>query len=155
MKNLLLAIGLLLTVFNGFAQEADIDPKFASYMIETERRTVFMQNMNLNDSTSKIFWVIYDEFESELKVIREAGIANLKKYADDYEKMTDEQADEIMKVSLKNEAKRAAIRKKYYAKVSKALGAKVGIRFMQLDTIINMVLKLSIYDELPLVGDGN
>ena len=155
MKKVLVLVAFALTVVSGFAQENDLDPKFASYMIETERRTVFVQNMNLNEADAKVFWAIYDAFELELKPVRESGVANLKAYGEQYENMTDEQADAIMKVSLANEAKRNKIRKKYYSKVSKALGAKVAARFLQLDIVVAMILKLSIYDELPLVGDLN
>lgn len=155
MKKVFVLIAFALTVVGGFAQESDLDPKFAAYMIETERRTVFVQNMNLNEADAKVFWVIYDQFEMELKVVREAGIQNLNNYGEQYEKMTDEQASEIMKSMLANEAKRNSIRKKYNKKITKALGGKVASRFMQLDSIVSMVLKLSIYDELPLVGDMN
>lgn len=155
MKKVLVSLAFALTVIGGFAQESDLDPKFASYMIETERRTVFVQNMNLNEADAKVFWVLYDAFEAELKPLRESGIANLKAYGEQYEKMTDEQAAAIMKTTLSNETKRAKIRKKYFNKVSKGLGAKTASRFLQLDSVVNMVLKLSIYDELPLVGDFN
>ena len=155
MKKVVLLVAFALTVIGGFAQESDLDPKFASYMIETERRTVFVQNMNLNETDAKIFWPIYDAFELELEAIRKQGIENLKNYGAQYEKMTNEQATAIMKITLSNEAKRTSIRKKYNKKVAKALGGKVASRFLQLDTIVSMVLKLSIYDELPLVGDMN
>ncbi|MFT4753522.1 MAG: hypothetical protein ACI85Q_001065 [Salibacteraceae bacterium] len=155
MKKTVLLLALSLTFLGGFAQESDLDPKFASYMIETERRTVFVQNMNLNETDAKIFWPIYDAFELELEVIRKQGIENLKLYGEQYDKMTDDQATVIMKTMLSNEAKRTSIRKKYNKKITKALGGKVSTRFMQLDSIVSMVLKLSIYDELPLVGDMN
>lgn len=156
MKKLFTVLAFSLYMVAGFAQENDgVDPKFASYMIETERRTVFVQNMNLSDTDAKIFWVIYDQFEAELLPLRESGITRLKTYAEQYEKMTDEQAAEIEKGILANEAKRVKIRKKYFNKMNKELGGKIATRFMQLDTIVAMVLRLSIYDEIPLVGDMN
>ncbi len=155
MKKVIVGLALTLSVLGGFAQTNDgIDPKFASYMIETERRTVFVQNMNLNEADAKVFWVIYDQFETELKILREKAIINLKIYGEQYETMTDEQADKLELEMLANEAKRTSIRKKYYKKMSKQLGGKVATRFMQLDAIVSMVLRLSIYDELPLVGDA-
>lgn len=152
MKKLLLGVALILNGLIGFAQNG-VDPEFASYMIETERRTVFVQNMELTTEQSPIFWELYDAYEAELKVIREAGIANLKKYNENYKNITAEECDEIMKASLKHEAQRTAIRKKYYKKIMKALDAKIASRFLQLDEIVTMVLYISIYDELPLVGD--
>ena len=154
MKKIFTVLAFSLYVMAGFAQQNDgVDPKFASYMIETERRTVFVQNMNLSDADAKIFWEIYDQFEAELVPLRESAINVLKTYGEQYEKMTDEQALAIEKSMLANQAKRTKIRKKYFNKMNKALGGKVATRFMQLDNIISMVLRLSIYDELPLVGD--
>ena len=155
MKKVLVLVAFVLTVVGGFAQENDLDPKFASYMIETERRTVFVQNMKLNEADAKIFWEIYDAFEAELVPLRESGIKNLKTYGEQYEKMTDEQAVTLEKSMLANQLKRTKIRKKYFNKMNKALGGKTATRFMQLDNIVAMVLRLSIYDELPLVGDFN
>lgn len=156
MKKIFTLLVFSLYIMTGFSQENDgVDPKFASYMIQTERRTVFVQNMNLSDADAKIFWEIYDQFEAELVPLREKGINTLKAYGEQYEKMTDEQAETIMKTSLANEAKRAKIRKKYYNKMAKELGAKTASRFLQLDTVVSLMLKLSIYDELPLIGDFN
>ena len=155
MKKLLVSIVLTLSVLGGYAQESDLDPKFASYMIETERKTVFVQNMSLNEADAKIFWPIYNAFEAELSPIRESGMSNLKAYGEQYENMTDEQASAIMKVSLANAAKRNKIRKKYFKKMSKELNAKMASRFLQIDAMVSMVLKLSVYDELPLIGDFN
>lgn len=156
MKKIFTVLAFSLYVMAGFAQENDgVDPKFASYMIETERRTVFVQNMNLSDTDAKVFWEIYDLFEAELVPLRESGIQTLKTYAEQYEKMTDEQAADLEKAILANQAKRVKIRKKYFNKMNKALGGKIATRFMQLDNIVAMVLRLSIYDELPLVGDMN
>lgn len=155
MKKLMILIALTVNVLGGFSQESELDPQFASYMIETERRTVFVQNMNLTEADAKRFWPIFDEFEAELLSLRETGIKNLKSYGEQYEKMTDDQASILMKSMLKNEAMRTKIRKKYYNKFSKEMGGKVATRVMQLDAIVSMVLKLSIYDELPLVGDLN
>lgn len=155
MKKVLVLVAFALTVISGFAQEDGLDPKFASYLIETERRAVFTQNMNLNEADAKIFAPIFNAFESELEVLRKQGIENLKTYGEKYETMNDEDAAGIMKKMLANEAKRTSIRKKYNKQVSKALGAKVAARFLQLDSIVAMVLRLSIYDELPLVGDMN
>lgn len=155
MKKVLVSLALALAVLGGFAQESDLDPKFASYMIETERKTVFVQNMNLKEADAKIFWPIYNEFEAELAPLREKGMTNLKAYGEQYDKMTNEQATAIMNVILSNEAKRSKIRKKYFKKMSKSLDSKTASRFLQIDSMVSMVLKLSVYDELPLIGDFN
>lgn len=155
MKRLLVLVAFALTVGTGFAQQDGLDPKFASYLIETERRAVFTQNMNLNEADMKVFMEIFNAFETELEVLRKQGIENLKVYGEKYETMTDEDAAEIMKAMLANEAKRTSIRKKYNKQMTKALGGKVAARFVQLDSIVAYMLRLSIYDELPLVGDLN
>jgi hypothetical protein len=155
LKNFLLLIVLIVSLGKVYAQSpTGLDTEFAAYMIETERRTVFVQNMNLTEQEAPLFWDLYDQYESELLLIREDAINNLKKYTASYANLTEEQANEIMLAELKNRAKRVSAQKKYYKKMSSELNSKIAARFIQLDEIATMVLKLSIYDEIPLVG-GN
>ena len=154
-KSVVILIVMVVSFGKVFSQsKSGLDTEFASYMIETERRTVFVQNMKLTDAEAPVFWDLYDQYESDLMLIREDAINNLKKYTAAYATLTEDQANEIMMSELKNSAKRVSVRKKFYKKISSELNPKIAARFLQLDEIAMMVLKLSIYDEMPLVG-GN
>jgi hypothetical protein len=153
MKKYLLAIIAILLVAPIFAQEGQLDEKFTDYVIDTERRTVFMNAMNLDENDSKIFWTIYDEFEAELSKLRAESVENIREFVKDYYTLTNEQADKITKKSLELQKKRTALRSKYYVKMSKSLGAITASRFVEIDDIITMAIRLNVADQLPLVGD--
>ncbi|HBH05342.1 MAG TPA: hypothetical protein DDX92_01910 [Flavobacteriales bacterium] len=153
MKKYLLAIIAILLVAPIFAQEGQLDEKFTDYVIDTERRTVFMNAMNLDENDSKIFWTIYDEFEAELSKLRAESVENIREFVKDYHTLTNEQADKITKKSLELQKKRTALRSKYYVKMSKSLGAITASRFVEIDDIITMAIRLNVADQLPLVGD--
>jgi hypothetical protein len=80
-------------------------------------------------------------------------MTDLKKYADEYITMTDEQANELTASSYKRQMSRLKIQKKYHAKISKTVDGKTAARFVQLDNAITMLYRLSVMDEIPFVGD--
>jgi uncharacterized protein YutD len=153
MKRLVLSVFVLVFALNGFSQAGDLDSKFANYMVETERRTIFMENMNFNAADSKLFWEVYDAYEAELGQLRTRYLENLKKYAEMYGDMNNEQASIWMKEEFNIDADHLKLRKKYYKKMDKELGAKVATRFIQIDQIISMAISLSVLDQIPIVGE--
>lgn len=156
MKKLLVALILSISGISAMAQAGGgLDGKWLNYMVETERRAIFQEGMMLNDSNKDAFWALYDEYETELEQNRKKSIENLKNYAEQYEKMTDEQAAELTKDAHANTTSRLKLQKKYFAKMNKALGGKVASRFVQIDDAVYMLLSLQIMDEIPMIGDFN
>lgn len=153
MKNLFLAAIVFVLALPAFSQEGQLDEKFTDYVLDTERRTVFMNTMKLDENDSKIFWTIYDEFENELSELRAQSVENIKEFVKDYNTLTNEQADKITRKSLEIQKKRTALRLKYYTKMSKSLGAVTASRFVEIDDILSMAVRLSVADQLPLAGD--
>ncbi len=153
MKKLLLLAFIVLSSVTSFAQDGQLDDKFVDYIVDTERRTVFVQAMDISEDDAKIFWEIYDQFEEELSPLRKDYVDNVKKFVDNYDTMTDELADEIAITAMKLTEQRGKLTKKYYGIMKKALGATIAARFIQIDAILMYVMKLDVADQLPLMGD--
>ncbi|MFT6998082.1 MAG: hypothetical protein ACJAQ4_001841 [Cryomorphaceae bacterium] len=153
MKKLILSALALIFAATSFSQGGELDTKWTNYMVETERRIVFNESMDLESPKKEAFWLLYDEYEKELEVIRRSYMTDLKKYADEYITMTDEQANELTASSYKRQMSRLKIQKKYHAKISKTVDGKTAARFVQLDNAITMLYRLSVMDEIPFVGD--
>ena len=101
MKKLILSAFALIFAATSFSQGGDLDTKWTNYMVETERRMIFDEAMDLDSPKKEAFWTIYDEYEKELEVFRTSYMTDLKKYADEYATMTDEQANELIASSYK------------------------------------------------------
>ncbi|MCZ4409804.1 hypothetical protein O3Q51_13370 [Cryomorphaceae bacterium 1068] len=153
MKKLILSALVFLFAATTFAQEGELDTKWTNYMVETERRMIFDEAMDLESPKKEAFWKIYDEYEKELEGFRTSYMTDLKKYAEEYATMTDEQANELIASSFKRKMGRMKLQKKYHAQIVKMVDAKTAARFVQLDDAISMLLRLSVMDEIPFIGD--
>lgn len=155
MKKMLVAFVLLFAGLLGHAQQGSLDEKWLGYMIETERRAVFQEGMILTDENRETFWALYDEYEENLAIVRKQNMESLKRYAAEYETITDEQAIEITKNLQNAEMQRIFLQKKYAKKMAKEVGGKVAARFAQIDNAVYMLMRLQVMDEIPMVGDFN
>lgn len=153
MKKLVFSLFTLVIAATSFAQEGELDTKWTNYMVETERRMIFDEAMDLESPKKEAFWKIYDEYEKELEAFRSDYMTDLKKYAEEYATMTDEQANELIASSYKRQMNRMKMQKKYHAQIAKMVDGKTAARFVQLDDAISMLLRLSVMDEIPFIGD--
>jgi hypothetical protein len=99
------------------------------------------------------FMALYNEYEVKRKEIGKKRIAVLEKYAEIWENITDEQADEIMKEVLAINLEYDKLIKSYYNKIKKVSGAKVATQFYQVETYILTYIRYTIYESIPFVGE--
>lgn len=152
MKKILLslvAIGFGITLM---AQNAG-DIALAKSTMTIERKAVFSQNMGLSDAESKIFWPIFEEYETKKAKNFETSLINMTNIAENFESMTDEKATEIVNSVMKNQAAELKILDQYRKKMSKALGPKKAFRFVQIEEQINAIRSVQVLD-IPLLEDN-
>jgi Spy/CpxP family protein refolding chaperone len=156
----LLALGCLLAV-NAWAQAsppAKPDEKNLQALTDMMRKDLRMQKQSIVDQAMELeaaqkaqFWAIYDKYQKELNAIWDQRIANIQKYADNYQKMTDTVADELALKMLDIQQQNLALKKKYYPEIKAALGAKVAARFLQTEVMIGHLVELQIGSQIPLI----
>lgn len=119
--------------------------------LRTEKQAMLDQAMGLEAADKAKFWGIYQGFQKELDGIWDVRLANVKKYAETYQAMTDPVADQIAVSALTNEAQLTALKKKYYGSFKSAMGAKVAARWLQAETAINNLAMLQLLSQVPLL----
>jgi hypothetical protein len=155
---LLLGAGVLLTP--GWAQapatqteKQSIEAYTAALRkdLRTERQAIVDQAMRLEAGDKAKFWGVYDRYQKELTSLWDQRIANVKKYAQNYDSLTDPVADELAATAMKNEQAGTALRHRYYGEMKKALGSKVAARFLQVETALGSLANLQMTSQLPLI----
>ena len=151
------ALGCLL-VSSVWAQGQQVqDKQMQAYVdmmrknLRTERQATVDQAMGLEAGDKAKFWAVYEKYQGEMKTVWDQRIANIQKYGDNYDKMTDAVADELAIKAMDIESQRAAIRKKFYAQMKTALGARNAARFLQVEIVLDHLLDLQIGAEIPLI----
>jgi len=119
--------------------------------IRNEKTSVLKQSLKLTPQQAELFWPIYRESEKELQALGDDRVASIKEYSEHYDSMTDEKADELVQRRLRYEEKLLALKKKYYERVKKALGARTAARFLQVETQLVSLVDLQVMASLPIL----
>ncbi len=152
MKKIALAVLALTLLISANAQaQGEAYLELLRQDLRTQKTAVFTEAMMLDDAQGEIFWPIYREYDLELSKLGDTRIALIKKYAENYEAMDDDMADEIVKASFKLNKERASAREKYHKKMRKELGGVLAARFFQVDGLIQTLIDLQISSELPII----
>jgi hypothetical protein len=107
--------------------------------------------MVLSEKEAQAFWPIFRDYERDLMKLNDERLQIYKEYAQYYESLTEEKANELAERSLDWQAGRVKLMRNYYKKFSKALSPKMAAKFLQVENQIWMLMDLQIASELPVV----
>jgi hypothetical protein len=75
----------------------------------------------------------------------------IKFFAANYGNFDDKKAKKIAEEAFWLESRRTNLKRKFYPRFSKAIGAKRAAQFFQLERQINLLIELQVAAELPLL----
>ena len=107
--------------------------------------------MVLSEKEAQAFWPIFRDYERDLMKLNDERLQIFKEYAQYYESMTEEKANDLAERSLDWQAGRVKLMRNYYKKFSKALSPKTAAKFLQVENQVWTMIDLQIASELPLV----
>ena len=150
MKKIIIGFALLLSV-PFFAQSTDTYIELLRSNLQIEKKAIIAESMELNAEQSEKFWPLYNEFQLESSKLGDKKLAIIKKYAENYENLTNETADDLIDSSFDLDKDRTDLHKEYYKKIKKALNAKYAGKFIQLVSRINSLIDIQLAAEIPLL----
>jgi Spy/CpxP family protein refolding chaperone len=129
---------------------AKADEQIVIKQLQTDRRAVYAQNLELTDAESTAFWPVYDEFEAEMKKITDARLELLNQYAEKYDALDEAAAKQMLGRRLELDKQAFALRQKYAKKVQQVLPSVKALRYVQLQDRIDNILAGNMYSLIPL-----
>jgi hypothetical protein len=156
MKKLILIAIVVFIGLQSFGQATSAsEEELVKSYFKLSKKALFEANMNLSDAQAIAFWPLYNKFETEAGKLQDDRIAFLKDYAENFENITDEQADEFIKRVFQYRKKMLALKMKYYKQVKKATNALVATRFLEIEQYVQTAVRYEIMEALPFVGDND
>jgi hypothetical protein len=119
--------------------------------LRTQKVAIITEVMAFNEEEDAKFWPIYREYETELAKINDDRIKGITEYADNFDNITDELADRLVRGALSLEERRHALKAQTYERLKSALPSKTAARFLQVENQILLLLDLQIASSLPIV----
>jgi hypothetical protein len=119
------------------------------------RKKLFASGMSeLTPQQLETFWAVYGDFEKEKNAITAARVDLAKKYADNFQNVSDADITSILTDSSNLQKKTIDLRMKYYGILSQKINAHAAGRFALIDDYTTTAARLNLLNQLPIpTGD--
>ena len=148
----IIALLSILFVFNLVSAQASQDYiELIKTNLQAEKKALIIQNMKFSEDESKVFWLVYAEYDGEMTKLIERRINNIKRFAEHYEDLSDDVIDEILKESMSIVEDGIALDKKYYSKLKEVLPTRRAAKIIQIINQIEVLIDFQITSRTPLI----
>ncbi len=151
MKKLVLSLAFALFAGVVFSQTVNDYMEVQRAALKTEKKAIVAEAMQLTEEESTIFWPLYNEFNEKKYIINTKVYNLIKKYANEFETLTNEQAVELWNESMKIENENSKLNAAYFKKFLKVMDGKKVVRYFQTENKIADIVNYQITMEVPLV----
>src|SRR5688572_1900606 len=132
MKKIVLAcIFCMLAVVSVRSQTTELEIIKSKYNVE--KKELVAEFMKFSEEEATRFWPIYEEYESERTKLGNKRVELLKKYASQYQTITDDQVDDLISDVFDLQEDIISLRENYYGKVKEKLNARRAAGFVQIE----------------------
>jgi hypothetical protein len=118
--------------------------------IQLRRQAIVTSVMDLTPKESEAFWPMYREYRVEMAKVGDRVSNLLVKYTQQYDTLTDDQANQIMKDWLSIEKAKNNVKDKYVSRFKKILPPRKVMRFFQADNKLDAVVNAQLASIVPL-----
>ena len=149
-KYVLIIAASLITSF-AFAQSNAEEVDLIQAAFGMAKKDIVSAFVQPTASQSDAFWKLYDEYETQRKVLGKERIALIEQFAKQYENMTSEQADAFTTKALALQKKTDKLIETYYKKVKAISDGLVATQFYQVESYILTGIRMELLQEIPFV----
>jgi hypothetical protein len=129
----------------------DADVQLIRKNVQAEKNQIISDTMKLTEQEASVFWPVYKEYAAEQHAIGTKRLNLISDYAQNLEKLNDNEARELSQRMFAIDDDIQGLRKRYYPRFEKALGAKRAAKFYQVDNRLNLIVNLQLSSEIPLI----
>lgn len=148
-KTMLAALVWVALVAPSIAQEQFVEMLRSDF--RADKVAILTVAMDLSEEESKTFWPIHREYDLELAKLGDRRLALLKRYGENYESISNDEAEKLVNAWFTLQVDHTKLDKKYYGRIEKALSTTTAARFIQVEHQIRLFAELSMASEVPLV----
>lgn len=153
MKKYYLIIAALFLASVAYTQSNTEEVDLIQAAFGMDKKMIVSAFVSPTDAQAEAFWALYDEYETERKVLGKERLDLLNLYADQYITLTGEEADEwslkVMALSKKHDK----LISSYYKKIKKISDGIVATQFYQIEAYILTGIRMEVLDDIPFVGE--
>jgi len=119
--------------------------------LRSQKKQIIAANMKLTDKEAEKFWPLYDEYTTETIKINDTKYQLIQGYAQNYDQMTAEQAEQYVRGLVAVDQSTSQLRLTYWPKFRNVISAKSTALFFQLDRRLTMLIDVQLASQIPLL----
>jgi hypothetical protein len=151
MKKYLILIAVLFVASFASAQSNKEEVDLLQAAFGMDKKSVVADFVKPSDTQKDAFWKLYDEYETQRKVLGKQRIELLKQYADQYQTMTGVQADAWSKKVMELQKKTDNLIITYYTKIKGVSDGIVATQFYQIENYILTAIRMEVLENVPFL----
>lgn len=149
----LVSIFLLLTAIASpvMAQTAlDDQIALARQSAQTDRKVILLANMNFSSEESEQFWPKWEEYRAAAAANGDRKLALIKEFAENYENMNNQIADEVMSDYFSIKMQELVILQNFAKRLTHFMPATKVMRIIQIESKLDAAITMQLASEIPL-----
>jgi hypothetical protein len=147
-----LALMLLVFVGTAVAQDSPADDmQIVLDKVKADKKLLVSDNMQLTAAEAKAFWPVYEQYQSELFLIRARTARLIVDYANAYDTMSKSVAKKLLDDLIALQALRPKLNTQYVPKFRKILPDIKVVRYYQIENKIDAALTYELATGVPLI----
>lgn len=148
----LISLILLLSLSSTVSAQTALDQQIAltRQSAHTDRKIIIMGNMTFTADESAQFWPAWNEYRAAAAANGDRTLALIKNFAENYENMTDQKANELMTDHFSIEMQNLVIQQKFSQELIKFMPATKVMRVIQIENKLDAAIDLQLAAEIPL-----
>ena len=136
---------------NQAVQLSDTDIQLLRSDLRADSETVIADTMEFTESESSAFWPVYRNYARDQQLIGDDLATFVRDFDNHYDKMDDTNANDMVQRLLNIEDRALNLRKEYWPKFEKALGARRAAKFYQVEHELGLMMRLQLVSKIPLL----
>ncbi len=153
MRKFILSLVFALIALPSFSQTEKDEVAIFQNAFGIEKRTLIENYMKVDESKAAEFWKLYETYENSRRAIGLKRIQNITKYAENYENITPESINAIMKNALDVQKEMTSLWGSTYKKMSKVITPVEAAKFIQAEMYIENTIRQALLEQVPLIGE--
>ena len=118
--------------------------------VSSMKKELIAAHLKLTGGESTRVWQVWEQYSAEMSKINGTKTAILKEYAQEYDALTDDQADDLIRRWRETDIEQAKLRQQFAGTFQTVLPGKKAATFLQLERRISMMMDVQLTSELPL-----
>ena len=151
MKKTIITLFLSVISISLYAQTDNDYIEIVRSILKTEKKAAIAEVMELTESESEPFWLLYNEYDYELSLVQNMRIKAIKDYVEEYGILTNEKADAIMNQVMDFKTASIKLERQYYKKFKKILPAAKAAKYFQAENKIEAKVAAHIAKQVPMI----